>query len=53
MAKVLTLDDANVDGKPCCCMDINSPLEPATKTFMDDTEFEQFCRPFSAWSKPR
>ena len=38
MAKVLTLDDVNVEGKTVLLrVDINSPLEPATKTFMDDT----------------
>ena len=38
MAKVLTLDDVNVDGKTVLLrVDINSPLDPATKSFLDDT----------------
>ena len=38
MAKVLTLDDVHVDGKTVLLrVDINSPLDPATKTFLDDT----------------
>lgn len=38
MAKVLTLDDVNPDGKTVLLrVDINSPLDPATKTFLDDT----------------
>ena len=38
MAKVLTLDDVNVDGKTVLLrVDINSPLDPATKGFLDDT----------------
>ena len=38
MAKVLTLDDVNVDGKTVLLrVDINSPLDPATKAFLDDT----------------
>ena len=36
--KVLTLDDVNVDGKTVLLrVDINSPLDPATKAFLDDT----------------
>jgi len=38
MAKVLTLDDVNVDGKTVLLrVDINSPLDPSTKAFLDDT----------------
>ena len=38
MAKVLTLDDVNMDGKTVLLrVDINSPLDPATKAFLDDT----------------
>jgi phosphoglycerate kinase len=38
MANVLTLDDVNVDGKTVLLrVDINSPLDPATKSFLDDT----------------
>ena len=38
MAKVLTLDDVNVDGKTVLLrVDINSPLDPTTKAFLDDT----------------
>ena len=38
MAKVLSLDDVNVEGKTVLLrVDINSPLDPATKTFLDDT----------------
>ncbi len=38
MANVLTLDDVNVDGKTVLLrVDINSPLDPGTKAFLDDT----------------
>lgn len=38
MVKVLTLDDVNVEGKTVLLrVDINSPLDPATKVFLDDT----------------
>ena len=38
MAKVLTLDDVNVDGKTVLLrVDINSPMDPSTKSFLDVT----------------
>ncbi|MCH1540241.1 MAG: phosphoglycerate kinase [Candidatus Poseidonia sp.] len=38
MAKVLTLDDVNTDGKTVLLrVDINSPMDPSTKSFLDDT----------------
>ena len=38
MVKVLTLDDVNIEGKTVLLrVDINSPLDPATKAFLDDT----------------
>lgn len=38
MAKVLTLDDVNVDGKTVLLrVDINSPMNPSTKSFLDVT----------------
>ncbi|MBT60898.1 MAG: phosphoglycerate kinase [Euryarchaeota archaeon] len=38
MASVLTLDNVNTDGKTVLVrVDINSPLDPVTKTFLDDT----------------
>jgi len=38
MAKVLSLDDVNVDGKTVLLrVDINSPMNPATKSFLDIT----------------
>ena len=41
MAKVLTLDDANADGKTVLLrVDINSPLDPSTKAFLDDTRIQ-------------
>ena len=41
MANVLTLDDVNVDGKTVLLrVDINSPLDPATKSFLDDTRIK-------------
>ena len=41
MVKVLTLDDVNVEGKTVLVrVDINSPLDPATKAFLDDTRIQ-------------
>ena len=41
MANVLTLNDVNVDGKTVLLrVDINSPLDPATKSFLDDTRIK-------------
>lgn len=38
MASVLTLDNVNVENKTVLVrVDINSPLDPITKTFLDDT----------------
>ena len=38
MAKVLTLDNVNVENKTVLVrVDINSPLDPITKQFLDDT----------------
>ena len=41
MVKVLTLDDVNVEGKTVLVrVDINSPLDPATRAFLDDTRIQ-------------
>lgn len=41
MVKVLTFDDVNVDGKTVLLrVDINSPLDPGTKAFLDDTRIQ-------------
>jgi phosphoglycerate kinase len=54
MAKVLSLDDVNVDGKTVLLrVDINSPLDPATKTFLDDTRIRAILPTLRKLSKAK
>ena len=54
MAKVLSLDDVNVDGKTVLLrVDINSPLDPATKTFLDDTRIRAILPTLKRLSKAK
>ena len=54
MAKVLTLDDVNPDGKTVLLrVDINSPLDPATKTFLDDTRIRAILPTLQRLSKAK
>ena len=54
MAKVLSLDDVNVDGKTVLLrVDINSPLDPGTKTFLDDTRIRAILPTLQKLSKAK
>jgi phosphoglycerate kinase len=54
MAKVLSLDDVNVEGKTVLLrVDINSPLDPATKTFLDDTRIRAILPTLQRLSKAK
>lgn len=54
MAKVLSLDDVNVEGKTVLLrVDINSPLDPATKTFLDDTRIRAILPTLKRLSKAK
>ncbi|MGB1587927.1 MAG: phosphoglycerate kinase [Poseidonia sp.] len=54
MAKVLSLDDVNTDGKTVLLrVDINSPLDPATKTFLDDTRIRAILPTLKRLAKAR
>jgi len=54
MAKVLSLDNVNVDGKTVLLrVDINSPLDPGTKTFLDDTRIRAILPTLQRLSKAK
>lgn len=54
MAKVLTLDNVNVEGKTVIVrVDINSPLDPATNTFLDDTRIKAIIPTLNRLSKAK
>ena len=54
MANVLTLDNINVDGKTVLVrVDINSPLDPSTKAFLDDTRIRAILPTLNRLSKAR
>ena len=54
MAKVLSLDDVKVEGKTVLLrVDINSPLDPATKTFLDDTRIRAILPTLQRLSKAK
>ena len=42
MAKVLTLDDVDLEGRTVLVrVDINSPMDPETNVFLDDTRIKR------------
>jgi len=54
MANVLTLDNINVDGKTVLVrVDINSPLDPSTKAFLDDTRIRAILPTLNRLSKAK
>lgn len=54
MARVLTLDNVNVDGKTVIVrVDINSPMAPATNTFLDDTRIKAIIPTLNRLSKAK
>ena len=54
MANVLTLDNINVDGKTVLVrIDINSPLDPSTRAFLDDTRIRSILPTINRLSKAK
>ena len=54
MANVLTLDNINVEGKTVLVrVDINSPLDPSTKAFLDDTRIRAILPTINRLSKAK
>ena len=54
MAKVLSLDNVNVEGKTVLVrVDINSPLDPSTKEFLDDTRIRAILPTLNRLSKSK
>lgn len=54
MANVLTLDNINVEGKTVLLrVDINSPLDPITKSFLDDTRIRAILPTLNRLSKAK
>ena len=54
MANVLTLDNINVDGKTVLVrVDINSPLDPSTRAFLDDTRIRAILPTINRLSKAK
>ncbi|MCS5533464.1 MAG: phosphoglycerate kinase [Candidatus Poseidoniaceae archaeon] len=54
MARVLTLDNVNVDGKTVIVrVDINCPMAPATNTFLDDTRIKAILPTLNRLSKAK
>jgi phosphoglycerate kinase len=54
MARVLTLDNVNVEGKTVIVrVDINSPMAPATNTFLDDTRIKAIIPTLNRLSKAK
>ena len=54
MAKVLTLDEVALDGRTVLVrVDINSPLNPETNVFMDDTSMRRILPTLNRLSKSK
>ena len=54
MARVLTLDNVNVEGKTVIVrVDINCPMAPATNTFLDDTRIKAIIPTLNRLSKAK
>ena len=54
MANVLTLDNINVEGKTVLVrVDINSPLNPSTRAFLDDTRIRAILPTINRLSKAK
>ena len=54
MANVLTLDNINVEGKTVLLrVDINSPLDPSTRAFLDDTRIRAILPTINRLSKAK
>ena len=54
MAKVLSLDNVNIEGKTVLVrVDINSPLDPSTKEFLDDTRIRAILPTLNRLSKSK
>ena len=54
MANVLTLDNITVEGKTVLVrVDINSPLDPSTKAFLDDTRIRAILPTINRLSKAK
>ena len=54
MARVLTLDEVNLDGRTVLVrVDINSPLDPVTNLFLDDTRIRRILPTLNRLSKSK
>tara|TARA_B110000444_G_scaffold57163_1_gene53299 strand:- start:876 stop:2138 length:1263 start_codon:yes stop_codon:yes gene_type:complete len=54
MARVLTLDEVNLDGRTVLVrVDINSPLDPETNLFLDDTRIRRILPTLNRLSKSK
>ncbi len=54
MARVLTLDEVNLDGRTVLVrVDINSPLDPETNLFLDDTRIRRVLPTLNRLSKSK
>ena len=54
MTRVLSLDNVNVEGKTVLVrVDINSPLDPSTKEFLDDTRIRAIIPTLNRLSKSK
>ena len=54
MAKVLTLDEVDLEGRTVLVrVDINSPLDPETNVFLDDTRIKRIIPTLNKLSKSK
>ena len=54
MARVLTLDEVNLDGRTVLVrVDINSPMDPVTNVFLDDTRIRRIIPTLNRLSKSK